>query len=59
MDGWMDGWVDRWMDGQIERERKKEKGFILRRSSVCTGQFDPPEINSFKGISVIVDSPDI
>ena len=53
MDGWMGGWTDR------KKERKKEKGFILRRSSVCTGQFDPPEISSFKGISVIVDSPDI
>ena len=27
----MDGWIDR------KKERKKEKGFILRRSSVCTG----------------------
>lgn len=47
----MDGWMDR-----RKKEKERKGGFILRVKCLQWAQFDPPEINCFKGISVIVDS---
>ena len=59
MDGWMDGWIDGWMDRQKEREKERKRLYSQKIKCLHWAQFGPPEINCFKGISVIVDSPDI